>query len=513
MMQSFSAVRILPDEAATLALGHELSLIARAGDLILLGGGLGSGKTSLARGFIRAVVGDKALEVPSPTFSLVQIYDMGRMKLAHLDLYRVNSLDEIRELGFDDLRADHAILVEWPAMLGEALPQDCLLVALEIHNGGRRARIEGFGNWYVRLERLEALREFLGRSDWAGCERQFFEGDASTRRYERLRTKDCHAVLMDMPPRPDGPPVRCGRPYSAIAHLAEDVRAVVAVNNGLRARGLSAPEIFTAGMEQGFLVIEDLGDLVYGRMANAGQPMSEPMMAAVKLLADMAAQEWPDEIPLSDGAVHRLPPYDHDALEIEIELLLDWFWPLAHGAPAPDMVREQFLTLWRRLWPAIVPPRPTWTLRDYHSPNLLWLPDRHDTARVGLIDTQDAVMGHPAYDLASLLQDARVLVPEEVATELLDYYCAYRAAAEPDFDENACRQAFLILSTQRITKILGIFARLSRRDGKHQYLRHIGKLSRYLETNLRQPVLADLRQWYGAHLPSPLRDKIADAAR
>jgi aminoglycoside/choline kinase family phosphotransferase len=144
---------------------------------------------------------------------------------------------------------------------------------------------------------------------------------------------------------------------------------------------------------------------------------------------------------------------------------------------------------------------------------LLWLADRPDTARVGLIDTQDAVIGHPAYDLASLLQDARVLVPEEVATDYLDYYCAYRAAAESDFDEQAFRRAFLILSTQRITKILGIFARLSKRDGKHQYLHHLGKLNRYLETNLPQPVLADLKQWYAAHLPLSLRENIAEAAR
>jgi N-acetylmuramate 1-kinase len=508
-MQPYSALRILPDEAATLALGHELSLIARSSDLILLSGDLGSGKTAFARGFIRAIAGDENLEVPSPTFSLVQAYDTARMKLAHLDLYRVGSPRELTELGYDDLLLDHAVLVEWPAMLGENLPHDRLLIVFESHDGGRRARIEGYGDWASRLERLEALQEFLRHSDWRGCDRRFFEGDASTRRYERLALPHRNAVLMDMPWRPDGPPVRDGRSYSAIAHLAEGVRAVVALNNGLREGGFSAPEIYAREMAKGFLIIEDLGDLVYGRMANSGKPMSEPMAAAVKLLADMAARDWPDAISLGDGTVHLLPAYDQGALEIEIELLLDWFWPLAYGSRVPDPVRQEFLAAWRRLWPKVVPTRPIWTLRDYHSPNLLWLPDRQDTARVGLIDTQDAVMGHPAYDLASLLQDARVLVPEEVATDLLDYYCAYRAAAEPDFDEPEFRRAFFILSTQRITKILGIFARLSKRDGKHQYLRHIGKLNRYLETNLLNPVLADLKQWYAEHLPLPLRQKIA----
>jgi N-acetylmuramate 1-kinase len=507
-MQPFTATRFLPDEASTLALGAELSLCARAEDLVLLAGDLGAGKTCLARGFIRAVLRTPEAEVPSPTFPLLQTYEGRRMKLAHFDLYRLADPAEVFELGFDDFLADHAVLVEWPAMLGEKLPGDRLLIALESVEGGRRARLEAHGNWSARLERLEALRLFLAGTDWADAERWFFEGDASTRRYERIRLGDRRAIVMDMPRRPDGPPVRKGLPYSAIAHLAEDIRAVVALNTGLRAQGFSAPEIFAADLDRGFLIIEDLGDQVYGRMASERQQLSEPMAAATKLLADMAAHMWPNEIALPEGGRYRLAAYDREALEIEAELLIDWFWPLAHGTPVPENVRQQFLNAWRTLWPKIEPARPVWTLRDYHSPNLIWLPERDDTARVGLIDTQDAVMGHPAYDLASLLQDARILVPEDVATDLLDYYCAYRAAAEDDFNETAFREAFLILSTQRITKILGIFARLSKRDGKHQYLRHIGKLNRYLETNLRQPVLADLRHWYAEHLPLALRHKI-----
>ncbi|MGH6873703.1 MAG: tRNA (adenosine(37)-N6)-threonylcarbamoyltransferase complex ATPase subunit type 1 TsaE [Aestuariivirgaceae bacterium] len=501
--------RILPNDSATLALGQELSLITLPGDLILLGGDLGTGKTTLARGFIRAVAGENSLDVPSPTFTLVQTYESPRMKIAHLDLFRVATVEEVNELGIDDLLNDHTVIVEWPGVMKDILTPHRLELRLEHRDRGRHAVIAAYGSWQPRLERLEALRQFLSRSEWASARREYFEGDASTRRYERLAAADRRAVLMDMPQRPDGPPVRDGKPYSAIAHLAEDVRAVVALNTGLRARGLSAPEIFASNLPQGFLVIEDLGDLVYGRMANARQPMSEPMTAAVKLLADMASAPWPEELPLCDGTAYRLPPYDRGALEIEVELLLDWFWPLLHGEAAPANVREEFLGIWRALWPAAQPDRPHWTLRDYHSPNLLWLPDRRDTARVGLIDTQDAVLGHPAYDLASLLQDARVLVPQEVATDLLDYYCAYRSANESDFDEQGLRRAFVILSTQRITKILGIFARLSKRDGKHQYLRHIGKLNRYLETNLKDPVLSDLKRWYDSHLPLALREKIA----
>jgi aminoglycoside/choline kinase family phosphotransferase len=148
-----------------------------------------------------------------------------------------------------------------------------------------------------------------------------------------------------------------------------------------------------------------------------------------------------------------------------------------------------------------------WILRDYHSPNLMWLPERRGLKRVGLIDTQDAVLGHPAFDLASLLQDARVDVDFAVADKLLDKYCALRKGA-PGFDETSFRSAYAFFGAQRATKILGIFARLAKRDGKRGYLRHMPRVSRYLERNLTHPRLLALRQWYDRHLPQSLREAL-----
>ena len=511
-MSKTSLTRILPDETATLALGAELSLVARRGDAVLLDGDLGAGKTTLARGFIRALhPDDVSIEVPSPSFPILQTYEDGRLPVAHLDLYRVQAAGELHELGIDDLRERQVLLVEWPALLSPALPDDRLTVRLTHDGGGRRAELIGEGNWASRLRRLESARTFLASGEWKDAERRYFEGDASTRRYERLRRADRCAILMDMPARADGPPVRDGKSYSAIAHLAEDVRSVVAVTEALLARGLSAARIYDRDVEGGFLVIEDLGDGVYGRMLRTRADMSEAMTMAVTLLADMAAMEWPQGTSLPDGSFYELAPYDAAAMEIEAELLLDWFWPLALSSHPPASVRAEFLAIWRRLWPRVVNGPRVWTLRDYHSPNLLWLPDRHGTARVGVIDTQDAVLGHPAYDLASLLQDARIFVAEAASADLLDYYCAYREAASPDFDASEFREAFVILGTQRLTKILGIFARLARRDGKPGYLKNVGILDRYLEANLRHPVLAELRRWYDAHLPLSVREAVASA--
>ena len=142
-------------------------------------------------------------------------------------------------------------------------------------------------------------------------------------------------------------------------------------------------------------------------------------------------------------------------------------------------------------------------LRDYHSPNLLWLPEREGIARVGLLDFQDAVMGPAPYDLVSLLQDARVDVPDPLEIALLGRYVKARLGADPDFATTGFVQLYVTLGAQRATKILGIFARLDRRDGKPQYLRHIPRIWRYLRRALIHPAMTDLKAWYDAHVPPP----------
>src|SRR5207249_4034753 len=141
----------------------------------------------------------------------------------------------------------------------------------------------------------------------------------------------------------------------------------------------------------------------------------------------------------------------------------------------------------------------TWILRDYHSPNILWLPDRADLGRVGILDFQDAMIGSPAYDLASLLQDARVSIPEPLEVTLLGHYVRIRREVKGDFDSARFIQHYATFAAQRATKILGIFARLDQRDGKPQYLRHIPRIWGYLRRSLAHPALAPLNGWYSVH--------------
>jgi N-acetylmuramate 1-kinase len=497
----FDSVDALEDYAG------ELSLFARPGMAILLKGDLGAGKSTLARAFIRALAPvDSGFDIPSPTFTLIQTYDETRIPVAHADLYRVASSHDLEELGLDDLLKSHILVVEWPEAILDRDIADVLLVELSGQGHARDAVITAKGAWARALPRNAAIRNFLDTTRWKNAKRLYLEGDASSRRYETLSGVGAPVILMDMPAMPDGPPAKNGKPYSAIAHLAEDIRAVIAVNGQLSSMGYGAPAVELFDLRAGLAVIEDLGREVFGRMLLAGRDMRAPMAAAVEVLADMASRTWPNDVPIAGDGIYQVPSYDIEAQQIEVDLLPTWFWPHIRGSQIPDELRAEFESLWADLLPLTQAGHRVWALRDYHSPNLLWLPDRQGLKRVGLIDTQDCVMGHPAYDLASMLQDARVDIAFGFADELYAHYCALRSG-DSAFNRQEFDVAYSVLGAQRATKILGIFARLSKRDGKHGYLKHIPRVSRYLERDLAHPRLARLKHWFDRHLPAATRER------
>jgi N-acetylmuramate 1-kinase len=365
----------------------------------------------------------------------------------------------------------------------------------------RHARVTGYGSFAPRVERISTVRDFIAESGMSEAQRRRLPGDASTRSYERLALGGRRLILMNWPRRPDGPPLRDGKPYSAIAHLADNVVPFVAIAKGLRERGLPAPEIYDADIDQGLILIEDFGDqgVVEG---DPPVPVEARYEVAVDALLALHAQALPDVLPVAPHLEYRIPAYDMEAFLIEAELLLDWYLPRLE-VTIPQAGRETFRSLWRELLQGAIEAPLTWVLRDYHSPNLMWRPERSDLARLGLLDFQDAVMGPPAYDLASLLQDARVDVAEATELALLGRYVRMRRAADPDFDGAQFIKLYVTLAAQRASKILGIFARLDRRDGKPQYLRHIPRVWGYLQRSLAHPALAALSEWYGAHVPAP----------
>ena len=491
-----------PLETETLA--QQLALFARVGMVILLNGDLGAGKSTFARAFIKALAPDeKDFDVPSPSFSLIQTYVETRVPVAHVDLYRLGAAPNIEELGLNELVSSHLLLVEWPSLAMEDLSPDSLTLEFSGAAYSRYIQASGAGAWMQALTRNTQIQSFLTAQGIDSKTRRFLEGDASSRRYEKVQGHNGPLILMDMPQRPDGPPVKDGKPYSAIAHLAENIRSVVAVNDQLCVMGYGAPEIQAVDMNAGLALIEYLGSQVFGSMLKSSANLKMPMRAAVEVLASFAAQSWPSSVTLRDGSTHLMPSYDEEAQLIEVDLLPSWFHMHIHQRPAPAGMNEAFQNLWRTVLPLAVSPKPVWTLRDFHSPNLIWRPQHQGFKRTGLIDTQDAVLGHPAYDLASLLQDARVDIAFDFADALYAHYVSLRHA-NGSFDEKEFARAYSILGAQRATKILGIFARLNARDGKPQYLQHMPRVSRYLARNLQHPVLAEIKRWYETEMPVAL---------
>src|SRR5580693_6055134 len=390
-----------PDEAAMLAFAAAQAAWLEPGDFVALSGDLGAGKTTFARGLIRALVEAPTLEAPSPTFTLMQVYETPRGSVVHADFYRLRSALELDNLGWDEALTGAIAIVEWPERIRAALPHDRLDVTIrfDLTRGPdfRMLELRGRGTVGRRLSRALGVGALLKQAGWEEARREFLQGDASIRAYERLTRADGGtAILMISPPRPDGPILRYGKPYAAIAKLSPDIRAFIAMAGGLRSQGYSAPALIAYSIDEGLALIEDFGSTI---IAQNGGPDSARYAPAIALLADLHGRELPPS--LSAGEEPYEPPvYDTEAMLVEVELVIDWYAP-AVARVTPSGARMQFLAIWREIVGPILADPTTWTLRDYHSPNLHWLADRQGLKRIGLIDFQDAVIGPPAYDVAS----------------------------------------------------------------------------------------------------------------
>ncbi|MHA7775042.1 tRNA (adenosine(37)-N6)-threonylcarbamoyltransferase complex ATPase subunit type 1 TsaE [Roseibium sp. M-1] len=491
----------IADEAGTRQIANDIAMALRPGDTVCLSGDLGAGKSTFTRALIRAFAGDPELEVPSPTFTLVQTYALDRFDLSHFDLYRLEEPEELEELGLDDLLETGAALIEWPEKGGELLPGNALWIQITQpdEDGDRRSFTFASENpaWPDRIAQTLATRAFLQSTDFAGAERRFLAGDASLRSFETVEVGARRAVLMRWPFQ--GTSVsEAVRAYMAKVHLAQSSRAVAAVGSELRRHGLLAPEILAADLEAGFILSSDLGRET---IVVDGKPVPERYHAAVDILAKMHGESWPETVTLEDGDIYRVPSYSIDALVAEASLFTDWYVPEMTGKPADAGLVQEFETLWRTALRSIGDAETGWVLRDFHSPNLLWQQGASGTDRIGLIDFQDTVIGAVAYDVAALCLDARTDMTEALETELYDAYVSARKMQTPGFDEAGFSRAYAIMAAQRITKILGIFVRLARRDHKPAYLGLLPRMESYLDRVLDRPGLPDLKSWYARFRP------------
>ena len=332
--------------------------------------------------------------------------------------------------------------------------------------------------------RNDAIDHFLRRAGWGDAARRNLAGDASFRRYERVEKPDGRtAILMDAPPP------------------QENIRPFIGVARHLTRLGLSAPAILAPDVGPGLMLIEDLGDDSFNRVLDADPAMAVHLYeAAVDALVALRMAPAPGRSRFVDGTDHAVRAYDAAAFAAGPAVLIDWHAKALRLDLEPE-AGAAYASIWADLWRALPREKPVLMLRDYHADNLLWLPGRKGVARVGLLDFQDATLGPAAYDLISLIEDARRDVDPALADALKARYAAGAARLDPGFDRGAFEMACAIMAAQRNSRIAGVFVRLWKRDGKARYLDFLPRVWRHLERDLRHPALANLRAWYDHYMP------------
>ena len=261
-------------------------------------------------------------------------------------------------------------------------------------------------------------------------------------------------------------------------------------------KAFACREIFAGDLDHGFLLIENLGSEAF--LDQNGAPVEERYEAAAALLADLHGRPWPREAEVAAGTKHAIPPFDRAAIMIEVDLLLDWYMPAIAGRQPTDSERAGFAEVWNAALDRLADTEQSLLLRDYHSPNIIWRQEKSGNDRLGLIDFQDALIGPSAYDVASLAMDARVTVPPTIEKRTVEAYVRARQSAG-GFDRDAFDEAYAVMAAQRNSKILGLFVRLDRRDGKPAYLKHLPRIRDYLRRAFAHPALAELREFYDRH--------------
>ena len=484
----------LPDETATKRFGEDFALALVKGDLVTLSGDLGAGKSSLARAVIRAIADDEGLEVPSPTFTLVQSYEALRLPVAHADLYRISHGEELDELGLVEFLDDGVVLSEWPEQAEGFLPEPTFAVTLTHEGAGRRITVAGADVAIARLERTLTIRNFLENNDRAKATRRYLQGDASPRKYEIIDSAHGIEVLMNAPAMPYDPPLRNGKSYRQLAHIAENIQAFVAIDDLLAKNGLRVPQMRAVDIDAGLLIIENLG--LEGIRDPSGEPVAERYEAAGRFIAHLHGVQWPDHAPVAGYPDHIIAPFDRDAMIMEVSLVGQWYAPRMMGRKLTDAEAQAYEAAWDKVFDSIADCEKSLLLRDYHSPNLFWFEDAQGANKIGTIDFQDAMIGPAAYDVASLALDARVTITPELEKAVVDAYCDERRKLGHVFDEAAFRMAYAAMGAQRNAKLLGLFVRLDERDGKPHYLAHLPRIHDYLSRVLKHPVMAPVARWF-----------------
>ncbi len=336
--------------------------------------------------------------------------------------------------------------------------------------------------------RQELTREFLQKCPGFSQAEMFpLAGDASFRRYIRVKQDGRTAMLMDAPPE------------------KEDVRKYLVIAEYLHGHGYSTPAILASDIAAGFILLEDFGNDLFTSVLKGmeGAAREEQERVLYEAAIDVLAEWYDKQHILVDPDLLTLSTYGDQLLLREVSLFAEWFLPQVLGREAAAGLYDEYMGLWESVLPKANLATEYFVHRDYHADNLMWLPDRQGVKRVGLLDFQDGVYGDPAYDVVSLLEDARRDVPDALVQHLMLGYLYATKMHKDRF-----MTSYAVLGAQRNSKIVGIFVRLAARDNKHAYLEYLPRVWQHLERDLQHPLLRPVKEWLDKHVSAEWRGVI-----
>ena len=464
-------------------LAKELVPLLNEGGVMTLNGQIGAGKTTLAKLIIQELTQTPLEDIVSPTFNLYHTYNRDNLEIAHYDFYRIESEIELLEIDLNESLTDKICIIEWADKFRDLLPKDRIEIFITCKKNERVYRINPLGKFREVVSNRAKIENYLGGLDINFTELQRLPGDASKRNYYRVMSPDNTMILMDATQESN---------IKSKTGLSNGIDDFIKIQKYLDSIDVRVPKLIVRNRIDNILLEEDLGEYSYADMLTKEnyQKLYNP---AIKTLIHISNINHPKNIS-TDSNPHYLKEFDLDIYLNEAEIFIDYYWPFIHGKQCNADKKQEFTHVMGEVYSNLTDDK-TLMLRDFHSPNLLFLENEDGFRKCAVIDFQDALFGHPLYDLVSLTNDARTTIDEHQEKYLIDLYKKDFPFNNFQFDSLSFIEQYHILGVQRSIKILGIFARLAILETNQNYLVHMPRVICYIKRIMQSGSIQTLACW------------------
>lgn len=458
-----------------------LAPILEKGTLLALNGEIGSGKTTLSKYLINYLTSTRIEEISSPTFNLHQTYSNQDLIISHYDFYRIDTPHELEELDISDSIKNNVTIIEWANKFPSVLPKDHIEIQIINKSDKRDYKIFFHGKYEKVILAHKNRLNFLSNSGLNIRKITNMKGDASKRKYFRVYDGVKNFVLMD-----------ASEEIRKKTKTTKSIKDFIIIDKYLDNIGLRVPKIYGYDIKNQLILEEDLGLTTYNELY-LKLNFEKLITPAIESLLILVHSNYTNINDLNGNAIEP-NKFDKKIFIHEAKLFIDYYWPYARSSICPEEKKYEFLSIIEKMFSDLSPDR-TLILRDYHSPNLHYLENEKGHRKCALIDFQDALLGHPLYDLVSLAQDARVTISEVKEKYIIDAFKQKFLFKNFQFGNSSFNEQYQILATQRSLKILGIFARLSLLEGKNNYIIHMPRIINYIRRSMNCSLLDNLTKW------------------